>query len=119
MHWIGAVLVVSVRVVGVLASMMKARWLRRKDTELVATRSGVQQLRALGIDLDSAQSERRVFARPCADLTQRHPHLGGALGTHMLKLYVGQSWIVRSPKSRLVSVTPKGDEMFRKLLALA
>lgn len=104
--------------VSVLASMMRARWLRRKDTELVATRLGAQQLRALGIDLDSAQGERRVFARPCADLTQRHPHLGGALGTHMLKLYIDQSWIVRMPKSRLVSVTPKGNEMFRKLLAL-
>jgi DNA-binding transcriptional ArsR family regulator len=105
--------------VGVLASMTKARWLRRKGTELVSTRFGEHQLRALGIDLASAQGERRVFARPCADLTQRQPHLGGALGAHMLKLYIDQSWIVRSPKSRLVSVTPKGNEMFRKLLGLA
>ncbi|MCS3394038.1 ArsR family transcriptional regulator [Burkholderia thailandensis] len=105
--------------VGVLASMRKARWLERKDTELIVTRSGERQLRVLGIDLASAQGERRVFARPCADLTQRHPHLGGALGTHMLKLYIDQCWIVRSPKSRLVSVTPKGNEMFRRLLELA
>lgn len=70
---------------GVLASMTRARWLRRNGAELVATRLGEQQLGALGIDLASAQGERRVFARPCADLTQRQPHLGGALGTHMLK----------------------------------
>jgi hypothetical protein len=105
--------------VGVLASMTKAHWLRRKGAELVATRLGEQQLRAIGIDVASAQAERRVFARPCADLTQRQPHLGGALGTHMLRLYIDQSWILRSPKSRLVSVTPKGNEMFRKLLELA
>ncbi|WP_230945641.1 transcriptional regulator [Burkholderia cepacia] len=105
--------------VGVLASMQKARWLRRKDSELIATRLGEHQLRALGVDFDSARDERRVFARSCADLTQRRPHLGGALGAHMLNLYIGQSWIVRSPKSRLVSVTPKGNEMFRRLLELA
>jgi DNA-binding transcriptional ArsR family regulator len=105
--------------VSVLASMMKAHWLRQKGTELVATRFGELQLHALGVDLDSARRERRVFARPCADITQRHPHLGGALGTHMLKLYIDQKWIVRSPKSRLVTVTPKGNEMFRKLLRLA
>ncbi|VVD94369.1 transcriptional regulator, ArsR family protein [Pandoraea communis] len=105
--------------VGVLASMTRARWLRRHGAELVATRLGEQQLGALGIDLASAQGERRVFARPCADLTQRQPHLGGALGTHMLRLYIDQNWIVRSPKSRLVSITPKGNEMFRKLLGLA
>ncbi|MEX3957071.1 ArsR/SmtB family transcription factor [Trinickia sp. EG282A] len=104
--------------VGVLASMTKAHWLRRKGAELVATRLGEEQLRAIGVDLPSAQGERRVFARPCADLTQRQPHLGGALGTHMLRLYVDQSWIVRSPKSRIVSVTSKGNEMFRKLLEL-
>lgn len=104
--------------VGVLASMMKARWLKRKDEELVATRLGEHRLRALGIDFDSAQRERRVFARPCADLTQRCPHLGGALGTHMLELYVDQSWIVRSPRSRIVSTTPKGRGMFRTLLEL-
>jgi hypothetical protein len=57
-----------------------------------------------------------VFARPCADLTQRRPHLGGALGAHMLQLYVDQRWIVRSPRSRVVSITPKGSEMFRMLL---
>ncbi|WP_069267602.1 ArsR/SmtB family transcription factor [Paraburkholderia nodosa] len=105
--------------VSILASMQKARWLRRKDAELVATRLGEHQLRALGVDFDSARDERRVFARPCADLTQRRPHLGGALGAHMLNLYIDQSWLVRSPKSRLVSVTPKGNEMFRKLLELA
>ena len=105
--------------VRVLASMTKARWLRRQGVELVATRLGERQLHAMGIDLASAQGERRVFARPCADLTQRQPHLGGALGTHMLRLYIDQSWIVRSPKSRLVSVTPKGNEMFGKLLNIA
>lgn len=102
--------------VEVLASMMKARWLKRDDNELVATRSGEHRLRALGVDLDAAQCERRVFARPCADLTQRRPHLGGALGAHMLQLYVDQRWIVRSPRSRVVSITPKGSEMFRMLM---
>lgn len=105
--------------VNVLASMVKARWLRRNGGELAATKEGEREFRALGVDLDAARGERRVFARPCADLTQRHPHLGGALGTHLLDLYIDQSWIIRSPRSRIVSVTPKGSAMFRKLMSLA
>ncbi|MCX4161720.1 MULTISPECIES: helix-turn-helix transcriptional regulator [Paraburkholderia] len=102
--------------VNLLTSMLKARWLRRKGPEIVVTRSGEQQLRAFGIDLESARGERRVFARPCADLTQRSPHLGGALGAAMLDLYVNEGWVLRSPRSRIVSITPKGNAMFSKIL---
>ncbi|MGZ5817234.1 MAG: hypothetical protein ACXWJD_00670 [Burkholderiaceae bacterium] len=69
----------------------------------------------LGIDLDAARAGRRVFARACVDLTQRRYHLGGTLGAAFLALYVKQGWIQRTPRSRVVSITPKGQEAFRKL----
>jgi hypothetical protein len=56
-----------------------------------------------------------VFARACVDLTQRRPHLGGALGAALLDVYVAKTWIQRARRSRVVSITPKGQEAFRRL----
>jgi hypothetical protein len=55
-----------------------------------------------------------VFARACVDLTQRRPHLGGALGDALLDAYVARGWVQRHPRSRVVSITPKGTENFRR-----
>jgi hypothetical protein len=40
--------------------------------------SGVAFLQKFGVDLECARSRRRIFCRPCLDMTERRPHLGGA-----------------------------------------
>ena len=100
--------------VKVLAAMVEARWLAAEGRELALTRLGETQLAALGVDLAAARRPRRVFARACVDLTQRRPHLGGALGDALLDLYVERGWIQRQRRSRVVSLTPKGQEGFRR-----
>ncbi|HEY6239618.1 MAG TPA: hypothetical protein VIW78_02140 [Burkholderiales bacterium] len=49
------------------------------------------------------------------DLTQRRPHLGGALGAALLDVCVAKSWIQRARRSRAVTITPRGREAFRQL----
>jgi hypothetical protein len=100
--------------VKVMAAMMQARWLAAEGRELAVTRLGETQLAALGVDLAAARRPRRVFARACVDLTQRRPHLAGALGDALLDLYVERGWIQRQRRSRVVSLTPKGQEGFRR-----
>jgi DNA-binding transcriptional ArsR family regulator len=100
--------------VKLLDSMLQMGWLTGKGQEFSVTSLGEKKLTALNVSLDVARAERRVFARPCVDLTQRRPHLGGALGAALLDLFVAQGWILRSPRSRVVSVTPKGTEAFNK-----
>jgi DNA-binding transcriptional ArsR family regulator len=101
--------------VKVLEGMLKAGWLVGEGQDFTITRTGEKKLTALGIDLDAARAGRRVFARACVDLTQRRYHLSGTLGAALLALYVRQGWIQRTPRSRVVSITPKGQEAFRKL----
>jgi DNA-binding transcriptional ArsR family regulator len=100
--------------VRILDAMLKMGWLAAKGQEFSVTTLGEKKLAGLNVNLDIARAERRVFARPCVDLTQRRPHLGGALGAALLDLFVEQGWILRSPRSRVVSLTPKGTEAFRK-----
>jgi hypothetical protein len=51
------------------------------------------------------------------DLTQRRPHLGGALGAALLDTYLARGWVLRSQRSRAVNITPKGNAAFAKVFA--
>ena len=100
--------------VRICEAMLKARWLAAAGRDFRVTRLGEKELAALDIDLDAARQSRRVFARACVDLTQRRPHVGGALGAALLDLYVARGWILRARRSRVVTITPKGQESFRR-----
>ena len=97
--------------------MLKVRWMTAEGRDFHVTRLGEKKLAALDIDLAAVRRSPRAFARACVDLTQRRPHLGGALGAALLNLYIARGWILRTRQSRAVNITPKGDEGFAKLLA--
>ncbi len=99
----------------ILEAMLKSRWLTVDERDFTVTRLGEERLAALEVNLAAARRSRRVFARACVDLTQRRPHLGGALGDALLDLYVARGWVQRQRRSRVVSITPKGDENFRRV----
>lgn len=101
--------------VKILEAMLKARWLTADGRDFAVTRVGEAKLAALDVGLVAARQPRRAFARACVDLTQRRPHLGGALGDVLLNLYVARGWVQRQRRSRVVSITPKGHENFRRV----
>jgi DNA-binding transcriptional ArsR family regulator len=103
--------------VQICAAMLKARWLRSEGPDLGLTRLGNERLAALDVDLSAARTSRRGFARTCVDLTQRRPHIGGALGAALLDMYLARGWILRMRGSRAVSITPRGSQAFAKLCA--
>jgi len=101
--------------VKILEAMLKARWLTPDGRDFAVTRLGEAKLAVLDVDLVAARQPRRVFARACVDLTQRRPHLGGALGDALLDRYVERGWVQRQRRSRVVGITPKGHESFRRV----
>lgn len=105
------------KAVRILEAMLKLRWLKADEGDYAVTALGERKLAALDIDLEALRQSRRVFARACVDLTQRRPHLGGALGEALLDLYVERGWVQRHRRSRVVSITPKGEESFGRIFA--
>ncbi|MGH6628878.1 MAG: transcriptional regulator, partial [Burkholderiales bacterium] len=101
-----------------LEGLVKARWLAADGRDFAVTGLGEKKLAELGIDLAAARRSRRVLARACVDLTQRRPHLGGALGAALLDLYFDRGWILRARRSRAVTITTKGQEAFRRTFAM-
>lgn len=106
--------------VEILEAMLKARWLAHDDArKYELTRLGKSKLAELGVDASTDGRSRRVFARSCVDLTQRRPHLAGALGAALLDLYTREGWLLRAPRSRVVSVSPKGAAAFARVFGVA
>jgi hypothetical protein len=97
--------------------LLNARWLTAEGRDFRVTRLGKKKLAALDIDLAAVGHSSRAFARVCVDLTQRRPHLGGALAAALLDLYIARGWVLPIRRSRAVNITPRGDEAFRKLFA--
>jgi DNA-binding transcriptional ArsR family regulator len=102
--------------VKLLEAMLHSGWLMQQGKDFELTAIGEGKLTPLGIK--PAPTTRRAFARVCVDLTERRPHLGGALGAALLTHFHEQGWILRSPKSRTVSITPRGEEALRSFLNL-
>jgi DNA-binding transcriptional ArsR family regulator len=101
--------------VQITQALLKSRWLMADGPDFKATRSGQRALTGLGVDCVHACSTRRAFARSCVDLTQRRPHVSGALGASLLALYVSEAWVLRRAGSRVVSITPKGAAAFKRI----
>lgn len=104
--------------VKVLEAMLKQRWLSADGRDYSVTRLGEAKLAALDVDVATARKRRRVFARACVDLTQRRLHLGGALGDALLDAYVARGWVQRHRRSRVVNITPNGNEAFRRAFGM-
>jgi DNA-binding transcriptional ArsR family regulator len=92
--------------VAVTDSMLEHGWL--DQASFAPTTSGADRLSALGVDLAQLQSGRRALARPCADWTERKPHLAGALGASLAGLFLERGWVTRKASSRGLKVTVDG-----------
>lgn len=80
----------------------------------VLTDAGSWWLQEQGIDVASLRAGTRTMARRCKDLTERRPHIGGALGATLYQWLVARRWLRRG-RSRAVFVTPEGDHALRDL----
>jgi DNA-binding transcriptional ArsR family regulator len=78
------------------------------DGAYALTSSGERRLASLGIDPAALREERRAFARPCLDWSERRPHLAGALGAAIARHALGQMWLRRLPGTRALRVTDQG-----------
>ncbi len=72
------------------------------------TQRGCALLAELGVESDSFQHSRRVFARDCLDWTERRPHLAGALPAALLDRFIQMGWLVRRRNDRGLVVTDLG-----------
>jgi len=109
---------------GVLSIALRDELLRRDllcnahTGEFELTERGEQFLRRFGIDAPGLRGLRRSFARTCLDWTERHHHVGGALGAALLSRFFERKWIARIRHSRAVRITHEGEAQFERMFGV-
>jgi DNA-binding transcriptional ArsR family regulator len=82
----------------------------RKRKTFDVTRKGVTWFSKLDIHPLGLKTQRRPFARPCLDWTEREYHLAGSLGASLLTAMLSSDWIRRVRFSRAIIFTAKGRQ---------
>ena len=87
-------------------AMIASSWLDADASRI--TPAGVERLGEQGIDISDLLGRRRPLVRPCADWTERRPHLAGSVGAAIATLFLDRRWAVRRPAGRGLDVTSSG-----------
>lgn len=93
-------------------SLLNQQYLAKNGNTFSVTDSGEAWFEQFGITLDELKKQKRHFATPCLDWSERKHHLAGALGAALLNRMIAEGWIRRVAGSRAIAVTRKGEEAF-------
>ena len=85
----------------------------------ILTDSGMAFLGDIGIDTAPMLARRtkqsgRILCRPCLDWSERRLHIAGAVGAAICAHSQNQGWTRRQEGTRAVTITPKGERIFRE-----
>jgi DNA-binding transcriptional ArsR family regulator len=100
--------------VGVLLTeaLVKGGSIAYANDDFVVTGQGETWFNSLGIDINALKKQKRAFARPCLDWSERKHHLAGSLGAALLKTMIADGWVRREKGSRTMIVTGRGQQAF-------
>jgi DNA-binding transcriptional ArsR family regulator len=92
--------------------LLSKQFIHKQDSSFEITPNGKKWFNSLGIDVDLLKKQKRAFARPCLDWSERKHHLAGSLGASLLNNMMKMGWMRREEDSRTMLVTRKGEEAF-------
>jgi len=90
--------------------MLNRGYIKENDQEFIVTENGMLFFSDFQIDIEQLKRKKRKFSLKCIDWSERHYHLGGALGNAILERMLELNWIKRHPKSRAIIVTETGGK---------
>jgi len=105
--------------VAMFDGLRSSGWLTFDGEAIAVSPHGHACLEDLGIDVAALRGQRRSFARPCLDWTERRPHLSGSLGAALTSVALERGWLERNERRRGLSITPAGKRLMPTHLDLA
>ena len=108
----------GVLAIAVRDDLLRRDALRQRGDAFLLTSTGEQFLRTLDIDAEPLRALRRSFARKCLDWTERHHHVGGAVGAALLSSFLQRRWLAQARSSRAVRVTHEGERGLERVFGI-
>ncbi|ROL77586.1 helix-turn-helix transcriptional regulator [Pseudomonas vranovensis] len=102
--------------------LFDAGWLEGSEQHIEVTQYGRSQFATYGIYIEAlAQHQRRSFSscRCCSEWSDHRPHLGGGLGSSLLKLFLQSGWIRESETSRMLQISATGLAHINRMAQVA
>jgi DNA-binding transcriptional ArsR family regulator len=96
--------------VHVAASLERIQVIEPQGQRFFVTSRGEQWFKKRGLDISVARGQHRQFASRCLDWTERHHHIGGAIGAMLLGHFLRCGWIARRTGTRALRVTALGEQ---------
>ncbi|CAM1345495.1 ArsR/SmtB family transcription factor [Tenacibaculum amylolyticum] len=87
-----------------------------ENENFVLSDFGIQWFTKLGIQVEILQQQKRSFAHPCLDWSERKYHLAGALGDAFFYFMLQEDWFRKHKNSRSLTLTAKGKQQLKVLL---
>jgi DNA-binding transcriptional ArsR family regulator len=105
--------------VEILDAMLEREWLVPRGGGYALPKAGERLLLEMGVDVNDARRQRRAFARPCIDWTERRPHLAGALGAALCRSVIAAGWARRRRGDRGLLLTAIGAAQLKETFGIA
>jgi DNA-binding transcriptional ArsR family regulator len=96
-------------------SLVNQKILILEDEEFLVNPKKEIWFEKIGINLIDLRKNKRHFAKPCLDWTERKYHLAGGLGAALLLQMKKMNWITAKKNSRILLVTVEGKKNLREL----
>ena len=98
--------------------LFDAGWLEGLEQHIEVTQEGRTAFARHGIYIESlARYQRKKFTscRCCSEWSDHRPHLGGALGSSLLKLFMQSGWIRENETSRMLQISAVGIRQINQM----
>jgi DNA-binding transcriptional ArsR family regulator len=96
--------------VEITAKLIDEKYIVLDNKAFLVTEEGKTFFNNLGIDLEGLKKQKRIFAKPCLDWSERKHHFSGSLAAALLNKMFELDWIRRIDNSRAVSITARGQK---------
>ncbi|WP_149207441.1 ArsR/SmtB family transcription factor [Flavobacterium johnsoniae] len=104
--------------VEITAKLIDKKYIVLDNKAFLVTEEGKNFFNNLGIDLEALKKQKRIFAKPCLDWSERKHHFSGSLAAALLNKMFEMDWIRRIDNSRAVSITANGQKALYDKLKL-
>jgi DNA-binding transcriptional ArsR family regulator len=97
--------------------LLEMGYLMESEKEFIVTSKGESFFEDFQIDLEQIKRKKRKFSVKCIDWSERHHHLGGALGNSLLERLLELNWIQRHSKTRAINLTHIGKQGMKEVFS--
>ncbi|MFI0427518.1 MAG: ArsR/SmtB family transcription factor [Flavobacterium sp.] len=104
--------------VEITEKLLLENYIKLEDKIFKVTEKGEIFFKDFGINILELKKQRRTFAKPCLDWSERKHHISGSIATAMLNKMLELDWIRKIANSRAIIITSKGKKEFNEKLKI-